>query len=257
MDFDPRARDDDAHDVETPWAEPDRELQVDLDPHDIRGRDDDTRDRERDVDPRDVFVAGLELPRGPEREVVLDGDHRRENDGADSYYYRARYFNPSIDRFIGEDPLGVGGGDTNLFTYVRNAPTANTDPSGMVAVRVPPGMFPSCDKLQGRRKATAWERFWCNIELSSALPIPAGVFTAGESAGLRALFGREAAGAEALLNRIMAGERIALPEGVTAEVLQRYLKLAEEAIEAGKDLVGTQAARKAAIEALLQQLGIR
>jgi hypothetical protein len=52
------------------WVETDRELQLDRDPNDVRGRDDYTR--ERDGDPRDVFVAGLELPRGPEREVVLE-----------------------------------------------------------------------------------------------------------------------------------------------------------------------------------------
>ncbi len=84
MDFDPRDRDDDARDVEMPWVEPDRDLPLDRDPEDVRGRDDDTRDRERDGDPRGVFVANLELPRGPEREVVLDGDHRYELNGDDS-----------------------------------------------------------------------------------------------------------------------------------------------------------------------------
>ncbi|HEY2433530.1 MAG TPA: hypothetical protein VGI12_12715 [Vicinamibacterales bacterium] len=84
MDFDPRDRDHDARDVEMPWVEADRDLQLNRDPEDVRGRDDDTRDRERDGDPRDVFVAGLELPRGPEREVVLDGDRRYELNGDDS-----------------------------------------------------------------------------------------------------------------------------------------------------------------------------
>ena len=84
MEFDPRDRDDDARDLEMPWLETDRDLQLDRDPYDVRGRDDDTRDRERVVDPRDVFVAGLELPRGPDREVVLEGDHRYELNGEDS-----------------------------------------------------------------------------------------------------------------------------------------------------------------------------
>src|SRR6516162_7863601 len=45
---------------------------------DPRERDDDPRDRdvrERDrTDPRDVFLRELDLPRGPERERVFDGD---------------------------------------------------------------------------------------------------------------------------------------------------------------------------------------
>src|SRR5262249_50283288 len=47
--------------------------------NDVRDRDHDTRDR----DPRDPFVHGLELPRGPEREVVFDGRHRYELNGDD------------------------------------------------------------------------------------------------------------------------------------------------------------------------------
>src|SRR5438093_2873186 len=39
---------------------------------------------ERDIDPRDVFLDGLELPRGLEREIVMDGDHRYELNGDDS-----------------------------------------------------------------------------------------------------------------------------------------------------------------------------
>jgi hypothetical protein len=56
---------------------------------DLRDRDADVRDRDRDGpephhDPRDVFRDGLELPRGVEREIVLDGDHRYELNGDDS-----------------------------------------------------------------------------------------------------------------------------------------------------------------------------
>ena len=38
------------------------------------------------------------------------------------YYMRARYYDPSVGRFISEDPLGFGGGDVNLYAYVRNNP---------------------------------------------------------------------------------------------------------------------------------------
>jgi RHS repeat-associated protein len=46
-------------------------------------------------------------------------------------YYRARYFDPAVGTFVGEDPLGFGAGDANLYRYVFNSPTNYTDPSGM------------------------------------------------------------------------------------------------------------------------------
>jgi RHS repeat-associated protein len=47
------------------------------------------------------------------------------------YYYRARYFNPEIGRFIEEDPIEFASGDTNFYRYVGNSPLDRTDPSGM------------------------------------------------------------------------------------------------------------------------------
>jgi len=47
------------------------------------------------------------------------------------YYYRARYYNPRIGRFISEDPAGLFGGDANLYRYVLNSPTRYTDPDGL------------------------------------------------------------------------------------------------------------------------------
>jgi RHS repeat-associated protein len=46
------------------------------------------------------------------------------------YYYRSRYYNPGIGRFIGEDSVGFDAGDVNLYRYVGNSPLDNTDPSG-------------------------------------------------------------------------------------------------------------------------------
>ena len=47
------------------------------------------------------------------------------------YYMRARYYDPSVGRFISEDPLGFGGGDVNLFAYVHSNPINGNDPSGL------------------------------------------------------------------------------------------------------------------------------
>jgi RHS repeat-associated protein len=49
------------------------------------------------------------------------------------YYYRARYYSPSLGRFISEDTIGFAGGDANLYRYVGNSPTHANDPSGNLA----------------------------------------------------------------------------------------------------------------------------
>ena len=46
------------------------------------------------------------------------------------YYYRNRWYDPEIGRFISEDPIGFAGGDINLYGYVWNNPQSWTDPSG-------------------------------------------------------------------------------------------------------------------------------
>lgn len=56
----------------------------------------------------------------------------RENDGTGLYYYRARYYNPSLGRFISEDPIGLEGGP-NLYVYVGNDPINLVDSTGEFA----------------------------------------------------------------------------------------------------------------------------
>ena len=47
------------------------------------------------------------------------------------YYYRARYYDPTVGRFISEDPIGFWGGDVNLYSYVADQPTMFIDPLGL------------------------------------------------------------------------------------------------------------------------------
>ncbi|MFQ5873861.1 MAG: RHS repeat-associated core domain-containing protein, partial [Dehalococcoidia bacterium] len=51
------------------------------------------------------------------------------------YYYRARYYDPTIGRFLQEDPLGLAGG-INLYPYVGNSPLNFADSLGLVRIRV-------------------------------------------------------------------------------------------------------------------------
>jgi len=48
---------------------------------------------------------------------------------ATSPYYRARYYDPTLGRFMPEDPSGFKGG-LNFYQYVTNDPANQTDPMG-------------------------------------------------------------------------------------------------------------------------------
>lgn len=62
----------------------------------------------------------------------------REQDAEDLYYYRARYYDPSIQRFLSEDPVGFQGG-INFYAYVNNNPISLVDPSGLCSCGLPSG----------------------------------------------------------------------------------------------------------------------
>jgi len=55
----------------------------------------------------------------------------REDDGTSLLFYRARYYSPTLQRFISEDPIEFRGGDSNLYAYAGNSPIAFSDPSGL------------------------------------------------------------------------------------------------------------------------------
>ena len=46
------------------------------------------------------------------------------------YYYRARFYDPQVGRFISEDPIGFAGG-MNRYSYVGNNPVDSSDPLGL------------------------------------------------------------------------------------------------------------------------------
>lgn len=46
-------------------------------------------------------------------------------------YYRARYYDPQIGRFTGEDPLGLATAGSNLYEYAYADPVDLTDPLGL------------------------------------------------------------------------------------------------------------------------------
>ncbi|MGB8699715.1 MAG: RHS repeat-associated core domain-containing protein, partial [Thermosynechococcaceae cyanobacterium] len=71
------------------------------------------------------------------------------------YYYRARYYDPLVGRFIGEDPIGFGAKDVNFYRYVLNSPVQGTDPMGLFLVTPPPVATPWYVPLLRRIPLTA------------------------------------------------------------------------------------------------------
>ncbi len=59
------------------------------------------------------------------------------------YYLRNRYYSPTLSRFLSPDPMGIAGGDANLYAYAHNDPTNLIDPLGLSTGGVGGGGEPS------------------------------------------------------------------------------------------------------------------
>jgi RHS repeat-associated protein len=66
--------------------------------------------------------------------------------GSEQYFYRARYYDSNVGRFLSLDPLGFVDG-INLFAYVLNNPSNYTDPMGLAHLHT--GCMLICFGLDG------------------------------------------------------------------------------------------------------------
>ncbi|PSB53859.1 RHS repeat-associated core domain-containing protein [Chamaesiphon polymorphus] len=93
------------------------------------------------------------------------------------YYYRARYYDSGLGRFISEDPIGFSAGDTNLYRYVNNSPTNYTDPTGtilfapliaagMVAMGVMNALIDVNIQLQVNKMTDKTDMNWASVGVS-------------------------------------------------------------------------------------------
>ena len=107
-----------------------------------------------------------------------------------TYYYRARYYDPALGRFLSEDPIAFGGG-INFYAYVGNNPLIATDPRGQ-AIETPWDVFNvglGAGSLGGNLVAGNYG--WAAVDAVAlgydltATTVP--FLPAGASAGLRAL----------------------------------------------------------------------
>jgi len=60
---------------------------------------------------------------------------RERDPGTGLLYYRARFYDPQLGRFVSEDPIGLGGG-IDQFAYVGNNPQNAKDPFGLYNIDV-------------------------------------------------------------------------------------------------------------------------
>ena len=80
------------------------------------------------VDPVSTNITDQSDPNG---KPLYAYTGREWDPDADLYYYRARWYDAKVGRFISEDPLGFAAGDPNVSRYVGNEPSNSVDPSGM------------------------------------------------------------------------------------------------------------------------------
>jgi RHS repeat-associated protein len=52
------------------------------------------------------------------------------SDGSQTFYLRARYYDPETGTFLSKDPMGVAAGP-NSYQYVASNPVNNIDPLGL------------------------------------------------------------------------------------------------------------------------------
>lgn len=69
----------------------------------------------------------------PTRTVLYAYTGREWDADPGLFYYRTRWYDPTVGRFIGEDPLGFAAGDTNVSRYVGNNVANAMDPSGLAS----------------------------------------------------------------------------------------------------------------------------
>ena len=92
-----------------------------------------------DYDSYGRVVGGVE---GVENPFLFTGREWDQESGL--YYYRARHYDAFGGRFMGRDPLGLAGGDGNLYLYASNDPVNRVDPLGTISLSRPTESYRYC-----------------------------------------------------------------------------------------------------------------
>jgi RHS repeat-associated protein len=84
----------------------------------------------------------------------------RESDSTGTltlYNVRSRSYSPSLGRFVTEDPIGLGSGQTNLYEYAMDDPINSKDPMGLCVINDNP--CPGNDLIE-----------WVGYQISCGVP---------------------------------------------------------------------------------------
>jgi RHS repeat-associated protein len=90
------------------------------------------------------------------------------------YYYRARYYDPQVGRFVSEDPIGFAGG-LNFYGYVDGNPKEWLDPFGLVRY----GLYANV----GRDRLAFPQRAFDGAGRENSLPFDSGMQILAQLAG--------------------------------------------------------------------------
>jgi len=97
-------------------------------------------------------------PTGSNPTFGYAAQYRYYTDPNGLHYLKARYYDPSVGRFISRDPIGFKGG-FNLYAYVENCPVTRVDPSGLQGCRGGDTSCPDCKQEYNVCMADALNQF--------------------------------------------------------------------------------------------------
>jgi RHS repeat-associated protein len=87
---------------------------------------------------------GNKIPDNNQNEQIRFGFSGREFDASVSlYYFRSRYYDSQVGRFVSEDTIGFNGADANLRRMSGNNPISNRDPRGTAWTNITGRWYPS------------------------------------------------------------------------------------------------------------------
>jgi len=152
----------------------------------------------------DAFGALRSSSGSFENDLAFTG---RVHDTSGLLYYRARFYDPALGRFLNPDPIRFEGG-INFYAYAGNNPTTLTDPTGEVAAPIVFGaILGGAVAYRDARKDNPNADFFSReilgeVAIGATIGGTGGLVGAGVSGGLARLFS-----SSRIAQNVLRGER--------------------------------------------------